>query len=277
MGEHAPGAETDEPLSAKVEMLSRLGKIVEGLRGSGYGDDADTLQGVVTELQRTLRKDATIQDVIIRTLDAVVRNQITLDGRLVDALAFIAKQYGVVLAMHPVLLVIVAMGNSGNPDRSTLERSAYLDAVLATLVEDPAPYQSSLYALATMARNEGLNETADLAVDLLHEIRNKGADTMAKQALEIERAYERRPPTQGDELGWVVKILLTLASVAVVVESSRRIVAGFREFLDNIDGYLDQVGLGEPTPDELDEEVSAFEPAEPAEPADPSASEGQTP
>lgn len=223
----------------KREVLSRLEKIAEGLREGGYADDAEALARVCRSLRSSIPRDAAIQEVVQRTLAAVVLGEITLDGRLVDALAYIGRQYGAVLAMHPALLIVVALGGQTNPDRQTPERSAILDALLAVLIDDPEPYQESLYTAAVLARESGLDWTADLAVSLLKQIQEQGADTMAEQARAIElRAGEPPKAVSGDDLAWVVKILLTLASLTLVAASAGRIAGSIKDVLAGIDDLL---------------------------------------
>lgn len=231
--------------SPKREMLLRLSKIAEGLRADGYIDDADALDKVVRSLNTAMGRGASIQEVVLRTMEAIVRGEVTLAGRLVDALAFVGKQYGAVLALHPALLIVAAVGGQDNPDRQDPKRNATLDAVLAALVEDPEPYQESLYTLAVLARTSGLDATAEIATELMEEIHKGGAETMAEQAREIEKRVEARPDvTEEDQLAWVIKLMLTLASIALVAATTTRMVGSIKDVIKDVDGMLSTL-LGE--------------------------------
>lgn len=234
MGERGKAAPTP-----KREILLRLERIAEGLRDGGYVEEAASLGAVIRSLKTSIGKDASIQEVVLRALGGVIQGEVTLGGRLVDALVFVAKRYGAVLAMHPALLVAVAFGGQENPDRQDPEKSRILDAVLSAIVEEPAPYQESLYTLALFARQSGLDDTADMAVDMLHRIHEGGAETMADQAREIELHSATKPETPADDdLGWVIKTILTLSSLALVAASAAAMAGAVKDALATIDEVL---------------------------------------
>lgn len=223
----------------KRELLTRFEAIAGGLRDGGYEQEAEALEGVCASLRASVPKHASIQEVVQRAMAAVVLGEVTLAGRLVDALTYVGRRYGVVLAMHPALLIVAAVGGQGNVDRDDPAKSAVLDSLLATLVEDPEPYQESLYTLAVLARQSGLDNTADYAVDLLNQIHQQGADTMATQAQAIEERALVRPETAPeDDLGWVVKVILTLASIALVAATAAKFAGGIKDIMEGLDEAL---------------------------------------
>lgn len=231
--------------TAKLQMLARLVRVIEGLRERGYTDEADALESVKRKLLARIPKEATLQEVVVRTLHAVVEHDVTLDGRLIDVLAYLAKEHGVALSMHPVLLLTVALGGQGNPDREDPEKSAKLDALLSVMLGEAETYQGALYTIAVLARQHGLNETADAAVELLEEIRDKDAATQQAQAQAIEAAQLMRPEvSKDDDLGWVIKLMLTLASIAAVAAIATKLTGGLQDLIDGIDEVLGLVDLG---------------------------------
>jgi hypothetical protein len=231
----------------KREMLARLGKIVEGLRDRGYAEDAERLASVCAALKQRISKDATIQEVNVRTLGECVRREITLDGRLVDVLGYLAKTHGISLAMHPVLLLIVALGGRDNPDRADPEYSERLDALLSTMLEERIEYQRALYTIATLARQHGLDSTADMAVELLEEIHERGASSMETQASTIEETrLTEAPDAGGDDLAWVIKLMLTLASLTMVAAVAVRLAGSVNDLIGALDSVVGLSG-GDPS------------------------------
>ena len=77
-------------MTPKKEMLARLQKIIEGLADRGYTESAERLRAVCASM-RQVGREATIQEVLVRTLGLVVKNDVTLGGRLVDVLAHLAS------------------------------------------------------------------------------------------------------------------------------------------------------------------------------------------
>lgn len=220
--------------TAKQEMLARLGRIAEGLRERGHGEPAEALDAVCRSLKATVPRHATIQEVIVRTLATVIREGVTLEGRLVDALGHLAVVYSVPMSMHPVLMLVTALGSRHNPDRDTEQGNGTLDAILGSMLEMTTDYQSALYAIATFARNHGLDATADQAVELLHELAPQG---QAAQAEKLQEILVRKPdldPT--DDFSWVIKLLLTLATITALSAVAGHLAGPLRDLLD----YLSQ-------------------------------------
>lgn len=248
---HARKAEAARPagltpvsqgMTPKREMIARLQKIVEGLSADPrYADDAVELSGVINRLKR-ISKDATIGEVVVRTLAAVVHHDVTLGGRLVDVLTHLAVQHGVALSMHPLLLIIAALGGRDNPDRATPGGSQRLDALLSVLLEQETGYKEALYTVATLARQYKLDATSDMAIKLLEDLKDKSTIEQQAQAIEETRVSVRPAMEPNDDLGWVIKIMLTLASIAAVVAVASRISGTLQEFLDGLDGVLEGLG-----------------------------------
>jgi hypothetical protein len=234
-------------VSPKKEMIARLLRIVEVLEEDPrYREDAKQLAGVIRSLKQ-LGKDATIHEVVIKTFATVVRHDVTLGGRLVDVLGHLAVQYGVPLSMHPLLLIVAALGGRDNPDRQLEGGSVRLDALLGIILDEPAEYQHALYTIATLARQYGLDATADMAVELLEELNEHGANTAAEQAKVIQetKLVPRPTPEPNDDLGWVIKLMLTLGSLAALIAVAGKLTGGLRDLIDGLDGILDVVGGSE--------------------------------
>lgn len=217
-------------------MISRLLRAAEGLAES-YPDATDALYRVVDRLKRVSR-DATMAEVVVRTLYLVIELDVTLDGRLVDVLAHLGHQYGITLAMHPILLVVVTLGSHDNPDRATAEGSGKLDALLSVVLEDRRmSYQAALNTIAILARKQGLDATADMAVDLMRDIAHHDLREQA-QIIEQTRLAERPTVEEGDNLGWVVKLMLTLATVTTVMAVAGRLAGSLADLVGSLDGIL---------------------------------------
>lgn len=231
------------PLTPKQQMVARLLRVAEGLADSHPEASASLLQ-VVARLKR-IGKDATMPEVVTRTLALVVENDVTLDGRFVDVLGHLCVQYGVPLAMHPILLIVVLLGGRRNPDRETEHGSQQLDVLLSVLLEDTnVSYAQALNTVAILARKQGLSATADMAVDLMRKHAAHQTPMAAQQAAVAESAdlVERPSPEPGDDLGWVIKLMLTLASVATVIAVAGKLAGSLGELvaqLDSILGVLD--------------------------------------
>lgn len=172
---------------------------------------------------------------MLRALEAVVKHEATLDGRLVDALVSVGRGYGVMLAMHPTLLVAAALGGQANPDRSDPRKSAMLDSLLAALIEDPAPYQETLYSAAVLARGMGLDATADAAVKLLEQV---GRMETSAQGPAMETALRPSGPIEDDNFSWVVKAVLTLTTITLIAASAVKISGAVGEFIAALDDLL---------------------------------------
>lgn len=231
-------------------MLLRLAKIVEGLRERGYGEDANRLESVRVGIKQTTPRDATIQEVLVRTIGGVVREEVTLDGRLVDVLAFLAKTHGISLAMHPLLLVIVALAGRDNPDRAAdPEASERLDALMSVMLEERLDYQQALYTVANLARLHGLDATADMAVELMKDIHANGATTATQQATVIEetRLAQRTAVSEDDDLGWVIKLMLTMASLVAVAAVAAKLSGSLKDLIGALDSVVNLIGGEDPS------------------------------
>jgi hypothetical protein len=238
-------------VSPKKEMIARLARIVEGLElDPRYHEAAEDLGKVIRALKK-VPTGATIQEVVVRTLTLVVHNDVTLGGRLVDVLGHLAVQYNVPLTMHPLLLIVAALGGRDNPDRTLEGGNDRLDALLSVMLEEPGSYQSALYTLATLARQYGLDATADMAVELLEEIKSNGADgaaaTQQQQAEIIQQTkLAPRPTTDaGDDLGWVIKLMLTLGSLVALMAVAAKLTGGLKDLIEGLDSILDTFGVAE--------------------------------
>lgn len=207
---------------------------MDGLRDHG-GVDVEPLVAAIRAVRSRVPRTATIQEVVLRALESVVKHEATLDGRLVDALVSVGRGYGVMLAMHPTLLVAAALGGQANPDRSDPRKSAMLDSLLAALIEDPAPYQETLYSAAVLARGMGLDATADAAVKLLEQV---GRMEASAQGPAMETALRPSGPIEDDNFSWVVKAVLTLTTITLIAASAVKISGAVGEFIAALDDLL---------------------------------------
>lgn len=220
----------------KQEILSKLMEIVTGLINAGHGVDAADLKKAISSLRHALPADAPVQEVLVRTLSTIMRHQISLDGRLVDVISYLMRTSGVSFEAHPELKIAAVLGSQRNPDRDNAgDRSAALDALLAVVVEERLPYQESLYALASLARQQGLDETADKALALLRESSMGASGTSPADPNQTQISIARPVPQEGDDLGWVVSLMLTLASVAALATAAVKVSGQIKEILGAID------------------------------------------
>lgn len=238
-----------EDNTAKHNFVLRLTTIVDNLeRQEFYRREAQALRGVLRAVKHVSR-DATMQELVTRTLATVVDRDATLDGRMVDTLAHLAVKYKVPLEMHPGLLLVASFGGQDNPDRADPTKSRTLDALLSTVLEERANYQRGLYVIATLARQHGLDATADRALALLAKA-SAPAPTESPaqaQAQVVTTALAVPPPVpQGDELGWVVKLMLTLGTVAAMAAMFDRLAGGskFTDLLETVESVLGSFGAG---------------------------------
>lgn len=220
------------PTTPKQEILSKLTEIVTGLINAGHSVDAADLKKAISSLRHALPADAPVQEVLVRTLSTIMRYQVSLDGRLVDVISYLMRTSGVSFEAHPELKIAAVLGSQKNPDRDNAgERSASLDALLAVLVEEKLPYQESLYALASLARQQGLDETADKALELLRESSGGPPGDPSQTQISVARPV----PQEGDELGWVVSLMLTLAGIAALATAAVKVSGQIKEILGAID------------------------------------------
>lgn len=224
--------------SPKKELIARFSRVSEGLRLRGYAEQADALDGVIRSLRVSVPREATVQEVVVRALSATLRQSVTLDGRLVDVLGHLAVSYSVPMYLHPALLVAATLGGYDNPDRGEYQRSATLDALLSTIVEVGGNYQEALYSAAALARAHGLTATADRAAALLYELGTSQSAQEQAERLQNTVLAPRPRTHEGDDLNWVIKLLLTMAAVGSVLAIAGWISAPLGELLGQLDDLL---------------------------------------
>lgn len=215
-------------------MLLRLLHIADGLRARGLADDADALGQVIAQLKARTPRTASLQEILLRTLTAVVRHSVTIDGRLIDVLGHLAVVHALPLGMHPAVLIAIRLGSRSNPDRE--HHGAVLDSLLSVLVETQTEYKTALYTAATLARQYGLIATSEAAVELLHQLEHD--ETQQEQAERITALIKRPDTAHDDDLGWITKLLLTMATIAAVGALASKLLGGFDELMAGIDIVL---------------------------------------
>jgi hypothetical protein len=183
-----------------------------------------------------------VQEVILRAISTVIDREVTLDGRLIDVLTSVGLQRAVTFAAHPMLLIALTLGGRDNPDRLDPVKSATLDAVLSTVVEGQTlPIREALYTCAVLCRENGLDGTADMAVELLSVVRNTAPEYQA-QAVETRIVTRQTTVAAADpDYSWLLQIMATFAAFVALAAAAAKVTGNFREAVLGIKEAIDSV------------------------------------